>query len=161
MTEYTNTFVQQKNGASALACIAMVGNLNYDKLIEVYAGLANEDANMYGIRHVLSTNNILNVAYLDPMMFGGRLYIINVPCLNIGGKLHTIIVDLRGEEPAIIDPNLGVDDLKVYSSVDDIRHYLNVLEVIITPACEVQEHVDAPEVANAEVIAFPTMETVQ
>lgn len=158
MSEYSNSFVQQKNGASALACVAMVASLDYDQLLSTYAGLANDDANLYGIRHVLSMNNILNVSYNDPVMVGGRLYIINVPSLNTTGKLHTIVVDLRAEQPIIVDPNFGVEDLKIYATVDDISHYVNILEVIIFPK-ETEE--ETPPVAQAEVIDFPVQDTLQ
>lgn len=128
--DVTNTFIQQKHGAVALACVAMATNTAYDKLLQDYAD-APVELNVVGLRNILwSIPNTYSVQYLDDIMFGSRLYILQLPSLVEEGKLHFVVVDLRGEQPIVLDPNFGIEGYKAYTQITDIKHYVNVIEVI-------------------------------
>lgn len=125
-----NTFVQQKQGAVALACVAMATNTDYDTLLQKYADVPVE-LNVAGLRNVLwNIPNTYHLQYIDAIMFGSRLYIIQLPSLVEESKLHFVVVDLRGEQPVVLDPNFGIEGYKAYTQISDIKHYVNVIEVI-------------------------------
>ena len=138
-TTVINTFVQQKQGAVALACVAMATNTDYDTLLQEYAG-APAELNVVGLRNILwSIPNTYSVQYLDDIMLGSRLYIIQLPSLIEEGKMHFVVVDLRGEQPVVLDPNFGIEGYKAYTEISDIKHYVNVIEVINMESLSTEE----------------------
>ena len=94
-------------------CIAMLLGVPAEKVIEEFhddyrSGKAEIDKylKMYGI----NAQPVLSNSVIE----WDKLYLIVVPSLNKLAHAHEIIVDTRGDDPKIFDPNMGKPEKLYY-----------------------------------------------
>lgn len=61
-----------------------------------------------GVHHLVNNNPF------DSAIDDGSVYLLTVASLNSDGGMHSIIVDLRGKNEKVFDPNKGVDGKRYY-----------------------------------------------
>lgn len=98
------------------ACLAMLLGTSVDKVVsEFHSDWRNRKSTPSdyllenGISFVLNHN-----PYNNTLEWGG-LFLITVPSLNLDGRLHHILADLRGDLEVILDPNKGREGKRYYT----------------------------------------------
>lgn len=51
-----------------------------------------------------------------PTLYDGHVYIAHVPSLNFAGRLHAVVIDTRGEDVVVCDPQRGRKDREYYNA---------------------------------------------
>lgn len=101
---------QQPDGCTCMATsLAMILDMDVDQCIELYhEKLYSHD---FWFDDVLDEHDI-PYAYPKPgrqTIYQGNVYLCAVPSLNNLGGMHQIVIDYRGEEYQVLDPNSGRD----------------------------------------------------
>jgi len=123
--------IVQEENTCTMACIAMAADMSYKEVKNAYPEFNGKGMTKRQTLQLLERLNIPNIPYTDATIFGGRLYLVAVPSLNIPGGMHTILLDYTSKEIIVIDPNKGYPGRAYYTN-DTLISWGEVIEFPLT-----------------------------
>lgn len=112
-------FVQQPTPDSCTsACLAMLTGISVDTVIGEFHHKWKSSATNCNPMTYLADNDFDCLVNHDPFnhrVKWGSVYLVTVSSLNIEGGLHHIVLDMRGNEEIVLDPNMGRSGKKYYT----------------------------------------------
>lgn len=110
--------VQQPTADSCTsACLSMLTGIPVNEVISDFHHRWKDPNDGYDPSSYLMEKGCPFIVSRDPFnnfLVWGRVYLLTVPSLNVEGGLHHIVVDVRGEEEKVFDPNEGKEGRRYY-----------------------------------------------
>ena len=110
-------FVQQPDNLTCtVACVAMIAGVSFDDALFAHIDLGKppyaENESMIALVRL----GVFSRKQIDNQLIEGRLYMADVPSINVLGVMHAIVIDTRNKDSIkVYDPQQGKENIKHYT----------------------------------------------
>lgn len=106
---------QNYNNSCASACMAMLLGRTSQEVEEEFHEAYRAKGDPYLFEYAAEQGLVLEESRSTQALEPDYVYLVGVPSLNMRATMHLVVIDLRGDENVVYDPNKGRQGKWVYT----------------------------------------------